>query len=98
MQVLLNPDGTRNREFRPYIEQEEQGNSVYLYDPNVPFHYGLYDTAQPSCGSWLDIYKQYPSKTPLSVVNYTGRQHLVRPWYWKHGHLYRPLLEETYPS
>lgn len=99
MQVLLNPDGTRNREFRPYIEEEEQANSVYLYDPNGPgFHYGLYDRAQPSCGSWLNIYEQYPSKIPFAVVDYTGREHLVRPWYWKHGYHYKPLLEQTIPS
>ena len=61
MEIWLNPSGTRNREFRPYIEQEETARSVYLYDPeNYGFHYGLYDMAQPSCGSWLDIYDQYP--------------------------------------
>ena len=99
MNVLLNPDGTRNREFRPYIEEEEQANSVYLYDPEGPgFHYGLYDTAQPSCGSWLDIYDQYPSKNPFAIIDYTGREHLVRPWYWNRGYRYKPLLEATIPS
>jgi hypothetical protein len=100
MNVLLNADGTRNRDFRPYIEEEELGNNLYLYDPNGPgFHYGLYDTAQPSCGSWLDIYYQYPSKTPAAVVSNTGRLHLVRPEWWRHGyHYYEPLMRNSRPT
>ncbi len=100
MQVILNPDGTRNRDFRPYIEEEEQGNSVYLYSPNGPgFYYGLYGSGgQPSCGSWLDIYDQFPSKVPGSVIDFTGREHLVRPWWFKHGYHYESLLQHTIPS
>jgi len=98
MEVILNPDGTRNREFRPYIEEEEQANSVYLYDPNGPgFYYGLYATAQPSCGSWLDLYDQFPPHAPGPEIDNTGREHLVRPWYWKHGP-YASLLKHTIPS
>ena len=89
MQVWLNSDGTRNREFRPFIKQENQANSIYLYDPNGPgFHYGLYDTAQPTCGTWLDIYYQYPSKIPAEVVDSTGRLYMVRPNWWRHGYKY----------
>lgn len=98
MNVLLNPDGSRNREFRPYIEEEEQANSVYIYDPNTPFHYGLYDRAQPSCGSWLDIYHQYPSKTPSQVVDSTGRLHSVMPNYAEYGYCYQPLMRNVRPS
>jgi len=99
MEIILNPDGTRNRDFRPYIMEEEQANSVYLYSPNGPgFRYGLYESAQPSCGSWLDIYDQFPSKVPGSVIDFTGREHLVRPWYWKNGYHYEPLLRHTIPS
>ena len=99
MNVWLNPDGTRNRESRPYVSREELANSVYLYDPNGPgFHYGLYQSAHPSCGYWLDIYNQYPSKTPSEVVDSSGRLHLVRPTYWKHGYKYEPLLRHTRPS
>ena len=54
--------------------------------PNGPgFHYSLYQSAQPSCGYWLDIYNQYPSKIPSEVMDKTGRLHLVRPTYWNHG-------------
>lgn len=101
MNVLLNADGTRNRDFRPYISEEETSKSIYLYDPNGPgFHYGLYDTAQPTCGSWLDIYYQYPSKTPASVVSNTGRLHLVRPTWWRHGinRYYDSLMRHSQPS
>ena len=59
MNVWVNANGTRNRCYRPYIEQEEQANSVYYYDPFRPFHYGLYDMAQPSCGSMRALYYQY---------------------------------------
>ena len=34
MQVLVNKDGSRNRQFRPYIDQEELYRNVPLYDPN----------------------------------------------------------------
>lgn len=79
MNVWLNSDGTRNREFRPYIEQENQANSVYLYDPEGPgFHYGLYEKAQPSCGYWIDIYNQYPSKVPMQTVDKHGFLHPYR--------------------
>jgi len=97
MDVILNPDGTRNRNFRPYIEEEEQANSVYLYDPNNRgFNYGLYNTAQPSCESWLGLYNQYPSKIPGSVIDNTGRLHMVQPPN-KKGYHYEPLLRHMRP-
>lgn len=99
MNVWLNPDGTRDREFRPYISQEETARSVYLYSPNGPgFNYGLYETAQPTCGGWLDIYDQYPSKIPFEVVDKTGRLHMVQPTNWRHGYKYQPLLKNAKPS
>jgi len=106
MNVWVRPDsGLRDREFRPYINEEELSRSVYLYSPNGPgFHYGLYDTAQPSCTSWLDIYEQYPSKIPAEVVDATGRLHLVRPNWYRHGYKYdageryENLLRHTRPT
>lgn len=94
MNVWVHPKtGLRNREYRPYIEEEEQSNSVYLYDPLGPgFHYGLYETAQPSCGSWADLFHQYPSHVPSEVIDSTGRMHMVRPNYWRHGYKY-PVKE-----
>lgn len=42
MQHILNPDGTRNRDFRPYIYGEETTYSTSLYDPFRSVDYGLY--------------------------------------------------------
>jgi len=95
MNVWVNPDGTRDREFRPYIEEEETAKSVYLYSPNGPaFHYGLYDGAQPSCGYWQDLYWQYPSKIPMASVSKDGRVHLMRPNYT----LREPLMRHISPT
>ena len=58
MEVLVNSDGTRNREYRPYIDQEESRRSLNLYNPYVPLHYGLYDTTQPPCESFQTNYWQ----------------------------------------
>lgn len=100
MDVWVDPrTGLRNRDFRPYISLEEQANSVYLYSPNSRgFNYGLYETAQPSCGSWLDIYYQYPSKVPTEVVDRTGRLHLIKPSWWRHGLRYEDLLKNARPT
>lgn len=97
MDVWVNPvTGRRNMEFRPYISEEEQANSVYLYDPNRPFHYGLYDGAQPSCGSWVgQIWDQYAQRAPSEVVDRTGRLHLVRPTWWRDLQ-YEPMIKHTY--
>lgn len=91
MDVLLLPNGKRNRNYRPYIEQEEQANSVYLYNPNGPgFYYGLYSSAgQPSCGYWEDLYSQFPSHVPAAIVDSTGRTHLVKPSWYKFGYKYQ---------
>ena len=100
MEVIVDPKtGQRNRDFRPYIEQECQGNSLYLYDPNRPFHYGLYDTAgQPSCDSWVQNFHQYPSKVPISVIDSTGRLHPLRPSWWRNGLKYRDLNNHAQPT
>lgn len=74
MQVALLANGTRDMRFRPYIEFEETGKSVYLADPNGDsFYHGLYDGPQPLCGSWLSIYHQYPSKIPIKTISGNGR-------------------------
>ena len=96
MDILLLENGLRDRSFRPYINMEEYGNSISLYDPNGPsFRYGLYDMAgQPSCGPWINIYNQYPSRIPAAVIDQTGRQHMVQPW-WKKGYHYEPLIRHS---
>lgn len=95
MNVILNKDGSRNRDFRPYINEEEQSNNLSLYDPNGRgVHYGLYDSAQATCGSWMDVYRAYPSKTPAAVIDSDGRMHISRPRTWRHG--YRPSVGGNY--
>ena len=68
MQVLVNPDGTRNRSYRPYISQEESTRSVALYNPDKPRHYGLYDSTQPYCTSWqAEFQRKHPPLGPAVV-------------------------------
>jgi hypothetical protein len=47
MEQLYNPDGTRNREYRPYIFAEETTYNTSLYDPFRAVDYGLYKTGSP---------------------------------------------------
>lgn len=76
MQVWVRPDGRRDRRFRPYIEQEELDRNFTLYDPEGRgVNYGLYETAQPSCGIWQDHFlqsQQPPKKSVFFTPSYTG--------------------------
>ena len=79
MQVLVNKDGSRNRQFRPYIDQEELYRNVPLYDPNGqgPF-YGLYERAQPPCMTWRDKMWQFERAThvgPAFTIDRQGISH-----------------------
>src|SRR5438045_795126 len=47
MEHLYNPDGTRNREFRPYIFSEETTWHTSLYDPYRAVNFGMYDWPIP---------------------------------------------------
>lgn len=96
MEVELNPDGTRNRSYRPYIEQEELNRNIHLYNPNgLGYHHGLYDGAQPSCQVWQTHYRQHraahPEVVPARVIDNAGRQHQVRPSWYSHGLRYDAL-------
>ena len=57
MQHTINPDGTRNREFRPYIYAEETTYDTSLYDPFRSVNYGLYKYGvyPPAIPSQLDV-------------------------------------------
>ena len=53
MSVLVNPDGTRNRSFRPYIDQEEYWRKVALTNPDSFPRDSLYTRDGPcACTSW----------------------------------------------
>jgi hypothetical protein len=48
MEHLINPDGSRNRDFRPYIFGEETTYNTSLYDPSRSVNYGMYEfSTQP---------------------------------------------------
>lgn len=77
--ILVNPDGTRNTDYRPYIDQEETTRVTTLYNPHVPYHYGLYDSARPSCKSfqnyfWDTVSSEYPHDQPIYSVNRYGQR------------------------
>lgn len=55
MSVLVNPDGTRNRSFRPYIDQEEYWRNIALTNPDSFPRDSLYTRSGPcACTSWSD--------------------------------------------
>lgn len=61
MVVEVNPDGTRNRAYRPYIDQEEYKRYLHLYDPASlhPMPDGLYDRDRPcDCPSWQSYFNR----------------------------------------
>lgn len=64
MEVLVNSDGTRNRDFRPYIDQEEWKRNLILYDPNGQRleNTGLYDRTRPACERWVDHFHRFETR------------------------------------
>ncbi len=58
MQQDYNPDGTRNRQYRPYIFAEETTYNTNLYDPFRSVNYGLYSRGvpPPALSNAMDIY------------------------------------------
>ena len=76
MNVLLNLDGSRNRENRPYIDKEEQSNNLPIYDPHRAPRFGLYDGVQPPCGNYADNMRNHIQRhnlKPSAVVDRAGR-------------------------
>lgn len=65
MEHLYNPDGTRNRDFRPYIYPEETTYNTSIYDPSRSVNYGLYK------------YGVHPGAT-TTVENYRDFMNLLR--------------------
>jgi hypothetical protein len=77
MNILVNADGRRNVEGRPFIDQEELKRNVLLYDPNgYNLNTGLYDRSVPSCSRWVDYFHQDQMKThrrPSEMIDGNGR-------------------------
>ena len=68
MEWILNPDGSRNRAYRPYIDQEETNRNSMLWDPSRPLHYGLYDRTQPPVYPWKAAFHAFKPPGPLSTI------------------------------
>jgi len=77
MEVWVNAvTGFRDNSFMPYINYQNEGKAPPPYSPNTsPYNYGLYDTAQPACGTWLNNLHQFQALqkgetiTPGSTCN-----------------------------
>ena len=92
MEVWINPKtGFKDLSFRPYSEYMFEGKSSPPYSPNGSgYNFGLYQTAQPACGSWLNNLHQFQNDqmkgnnintpVPAMIVDKTGTLHRV-PYY-----------------
>jgi len=70
MEHLYNPDGTRNRDFRPYIYPEETTYNTSIYDPSRSVNYGLYTYGvQPGAISTADDHKEFMNFLSEQEVN-----------------------------
>lgn len=77
MNILVNADGRRNTDNRPYIDGEELKRNVLLYDPNgYNLNCGLYDRPIAPCGRWVDYFHQDQIKNhrrPFAQIDSKGR-------------------------
>lgn len=58
-QLLVKPDGWRDRDFRPYIEQEETDIFSYVWSPYHSRNYGLYSETGPNFHMFKDDVLHY---------------------------------------
>ena len=70
----LNPDGYRNREYRPYILGEDTTYNTVLYDPYRTYNNGLYKTDYHVLQSYEDNVEKYFNmprrEPPLQTIKY----------------------------
>lgn len=82
MQVELNPDGTRNTQYRPRILLEDTTFNSVLITPHESYNYGLYDRdgVQPY-QSWVGHVSEYTSKLAQDAQsgNVMGTAHPAAP-------------------
>jgi len=103
MQVLVKPNGERDKSYRPTINMEDTGRSVYLYDPMRPHHYGLYtnreelvygvrNVGQNPCDSWRRHFHnhRYPTEVPRRGASIPLRKYTPQG-----GGRYETLLQNT---
>lgn len=96
MNIWVNSNGLRNRDYRPLIQDEWYANEVSLYNPNgAQPSSGLYETAMPTCGPFINVWKHFDSRVPAATVDPYGRMHMVPPVV--QGSNYMPLLQHIAP-
>lgn len=88
MNILVRPNGQRDRRYRPYIDQEETTRSIVLWNPYEPYHYGLYDSSRPDCGQWQNYFNSNRQSFAVNV-GMEKDQRFIQPWsYNQTGKLY----------
>jgi hypothetical protein len=96
MNIWVNSNGLRNRDYRPLIQDEWYADEVALYNPNGPQPgSGLYDTAMKTCGPFINVWNRFDSRVPAATVDPYGRMHLAPPV--SQGNLYMPLTQNIAP-
>lgn len=82
MDIWVDPrTGLRDRNFRPYIEEEELNVTIGFYSPNDPYiNTGFYsDPGEQSCQAFQTQYFNRPDKIPEAITDNYGRLHNIRP-------------------
>ncbi len=86
MEILVNANGRRNTDNRPYIDGEEMKRNVLLYDPNgYNLDTGLYERPLPACQRWVDYFHQDQIKhhtRPFATVRGDGKM-ILNPSYYQ---------------
>lgn len=94
MDVWVNSNGTRNKDFRPLIQNEWLAYSAVPYSPNGPgVHYGLYDSAQQTCPPYVTNWDHFKGG-PVGVVDNFGRLHRL-PVQGGFPSVYGPLINNV---
>jgi hypothetical protein len=79
MEHDINPDGSRSREYRPYIFGEEKAWLDNLYSPFTDVNFGLYSSWEKNC--YGDQHNCYDRLAPIShkqdVRNYANYAQLT---------------------
>lgn len=90
MEILVKPDGRRDQRHRPYIDQEETARSIVPWNPYVPYHYGLYDSHQPTCDNFSQMMNAMRKDFAVEVGVVKGSR-FVQPWSFSEtGRFYHP--------
>src|SRR5207253_7834918 len=77
----VNPDGTRNREYRPYIFAEETNYNTDFYNPFEAVDYGMYKyPTHPLSIPYPLAHERYVRKIQQDGPCFKGKCGNPRPW------------------